>query len=76
MNKLRKFLIILPLLLVSCTSEKLNVHQVHGDSRDTDLITLTVRGESHEFVLYHFSDWHNGIAHWPGCKYCNSKIEH
>ena len=37
------------------------------------LVTFTFNGESHEFVQYVSSGPANkaGIAHWPGCIYCN-----
>ena len=37
------------------------------------LVTFTFNGESHEFVQYVGSGPTNtaGIAHWPGCIYCN-----
>ena len=37
------------------------------------LVTFTFNGETHEFVRYVGSGptKKGGIAHWPGCIYCN-----
>ena len=74
---MKNFIIYLLFLTVVCyscvttpTNERTAVQKEYGDTRDTKLVTLTVNNESHEFVTYNYSKWENGIAHWPGCKYC------
>jgi len=36
----------------------------------SELIELSFNGETHMFVLFECGSCSNGIAHWPGCKYC------
>ena len=50
-----------------------NFYQSHSD-----LFELTFKDEygekrTHQFVLVSTSDYMNGIAHWPDCKYCKER---
>lgn len=40
---------------------ELSFHDEHGEKR------------THQFVMVHNSDYLNGIAHWPDCKYCKER---
>lgn len=44
----------------------------------TELFELSFPDEhgekrTHQFVMVHNSDYMNGIAHWPDCKYCKER---
>lgn len=73
--------LILGLLLISCDgkSYKPPVKKEKGDTKNTYIITLTVNGESHEFVEYfqrESSSSSVGMSHWPGCKYCKNTVNY
>lgn len=45
---------------------------------NAQLFELTYKDENgekrtHQFVLVSTSDYMNGIAHWPDCKYCKER---
>ena len=61
--------------LMSCSDsdreEQIKQYQVMIQ-KHTKLIEMEFNGSTHEFVWYG-SGYAAGLAHWPDCKYCNSK---
>ena len=44
-----------------------------------ELIELTFKDEygenkTHQFVVTHCTEYKNGMAHWPDCKYCKNRF--
>lgn len=60
-------------MLTSCVAEseqqkKEKIREAYQEK--SELVELSFNGETHEFVIFRYSEYRNGIAHWPGCKYC------
>lgn len=70
---MKKIIFSLILITLLCGCDNLANDKICNEGTNTTLITLTFNGESHEFVQYVSSGPANkaGIAHWPGCIYCN-----
>lgn len=70
---MKKIIFSLILITLLCGCDNLPNDKICNKGKKTTLITLTFNGESHEFVKYVSSGpvTKVGIAHWPGCIYCN-----
>lgn len=69
------FILFTTCLIVSCDNEPIPTFSQENNAL---LFTITFNGESHEFVRYVGPQLQNttrGIAHWPGCKYCQMQKE-
>ena len=49
--------------------------KIYNEENNASLVTFTFNGERHQFVKYDGASHRNtyGIAHWPGCVYCNKQ---
>lgn len=55
-------------LLCGCDNDR-----IYSEENNASLVIITFNGERHQFVRYDLYHHKNtlGIAHWPGCVYCN-----
>ena len=85
MKKILVFIIML-ILCCSCGPEKSKQQREreryesisHTCQDNCDLFEITLpdkNGEmrSHQFIIVNITDYRNGIAHWPDCKYCKER---
>jgi len=74
MKKVLSILVTI-ILLMGCSDyseeEQIKRHQTFIQNH-TIMIEMEFNGNTHEFVWY-ASGYTAGLAHWPDCKYCNSK---
>lgn len=84
---MKKILIFIIGLILFCSCDQKTPQQKEREryeyiSRDcqgsAELFELTFPNEygekrTHQFIIVHFSDYMNGIAHWPDCKYCKER---
>lgn len=84
---MKKFLILIIVLILFCSCEQKTTQQrereryeyISKDCQDNaELFELTFEDEhgvkrTHQFIVVHVSDYRNGIAHWPDCKYCKER---
>lgn len=73
MKKILGILITIILLMSCSDSEEEQIkHRQAFVQNHTIMIEMEFNGNTHEFVWY-ASGYTAGLAHWPDCKYCNSK---
>ena len=85
MKKILVFIIVL-IFCCSCGPEKSkqqkereryenvsNTFQYHSDLFELTYKDKNGEKRTHQFVLVSTSDYMNGIAHWPDCKYCKER---
>lgn len=70
---MKKIIFSLILITFLCGCDNLQNDTIYNEEKNAILVTFTFNGEIHEFVQYVGSGSTNtaGIAHWPGCIYCN-----
>ena len=86
---MKKFIILLIGLLLVCSCCENTTPQQRQKARyenlskayqnNADLIELTFKDEhgenrTHQFVVTHYTEYKNGMAHWPDCKYCKNRF--
>lgn len=70
---MKKIIFSIGLITLLCGCDNGHNDRIYNDENNAILVTFTFNGEAHEFVKYVGIDHTttNGIAHWPGCVYCN-----
>ena len=70
---MKKIIFSLILITLLCGCDNCPNDTIHKEEKNAILVTFTFNGETHEFVRYVGSGptKKGGIAHWPGCIYCN-----
>ena len=84
---MKKILVFIIMLTLCCSCEEKTSQQKEREryehyseqyQNSSKLFELTFKDEygekrTHQFVLVSTSDYMNGIAHWPDCKYCKER---
>ena len=84
---MKKILVFIIMLTLFCSCKEKTPQQKERERYEkvsnfyqphSDLFELTFKDEygekrTHQFVLVSTSDYMNGIAHWPDCKYCKER---
>ena len=84
---MKRILVFIIMLTFFCSCEKKTSQQKEREKyehysetyqNNAQLFELTYKDKNgekrtHQFVLVSTSDYMNGIAHWPDCKYCKER---
>lgn len=84
---MKKILVFIIMLTLCCSCEEKTSQQKEREryehyseqyQNSSKLFELTFKDEygekrTHQFVLVRNSEYMNGIAHWPDCKYCKER---
>lgn len=84
---MKRILVFIIMLTLCCSCEQKIPQQIEREKyehyseicqNNVQLFELTYKDKNgekrtHQFVLVSISEYMNGIAHWPDCKYCKER---